>query len=224
MQLCSLFMILCCLCNLPFHSAISIKYHNNQPQLVNQPEVCTLCVGLQMQTVECPTERIDFTFINITSWVRPPAWPARGACKHEINTRQWFKRINRKRFIWVQRTQMLIKASLLWPATHVPVKAEECGRSLAHLSWYDFCKLKQLHLHCLTTYCQRNPVLRRHCRIHPAVCRSVVSDSLDGKKECERWGLSLRSPLRIIYMCIQVVQHLPGLWEHFVYPTLQMLY
>lgn len=53
-------MILCCLCKLPFHRAIAIKYHNIEPQLVNQPEVCTLCVGRVVQTPECPTESVDF--------------------------------------------------------------------------------------------------------------------------------------------------------------------
>lgn len=51
--------------------------------------------------------------------------PAPKECKHWINTHQWFKHINRNGLICAQRSK--IKTSLLWPATYVPVKAEECG-------------------------------------------------------------------------------------------------
>lgn len=87
---------------------------------------------LKIQAVELPIETTELSFININMVV---CLPASRQCKHAVNTRkgktQRFKHTNRNRLIWAQRTKVLIKTLLLWPATYVPLKAEECGYSQA---------------------------------------------------------------------------------------------
>lgn len=104
------FMILRCLCILPFHRATAIKYHNTKTPASKSTSGMHIVRRPRYPNIGVPHwERwFHFTMTMRCLSARSPPGAEEGG-KPEINTQRQFRHINRNRFMQTQRTEMLIE-------------------------------------------------------------------------------------------------------------------